>query len=91
MSNEEKPSRRQSDLDIGEIKLFIARLEPTLESMNRLLAKHDDIIHGNGKPGLVTKLDRLEQAKKTSDTHAFAGWTALIGVAIKSGWDLFTK
>lgn len=90
MSTWDGQPRRKSDEDIGEIKINVAKLVVGQENIVKLLQKHDDLIYGNGTPGLKTRLDRLEQNKIQHDKHAMVGWSAMVGLVLKTVWDFFT-
>lgn len=70
--------RKMSDEAIG------ARGEH--QEMRRELAEHEDQLHGvSGEPGLITKVDRLEQKVKGFADARNRTWDWLIGVAIGVG------
>lgn len=49
------------------------------------------IMVGNGKVGLITQVDRLDQDKKRQEKHVFAIWVAVIGLAVKTVWEFIVR
>lgn len=62
-------------------RVTLITLDAKLEYIARLVEKTDHTVHGNGKDGLVTKVDRLEQTESTRK------WTikALVGSVLVGG------
>lgn len=49
------------DTAAGELGIFRAACQREFEELQRKLDRLDEAIRGNGKPGIVLRLDRLEQ------------------------------
>ena len=47
------------------------------------------VINGNGQPGLITRVDRIEQKEKWRDVIRTGGVLAVVGLLIKEFWSLF--
>ncbi len=66
----------------------LARLEVGQESM------HDDVrlikrcLMGNGREGLVIRVDRLEESDKARKVIHNAGWIVVLALAIERVWPL---
>ena len=60
-------------LDTLDLKLDIA--------LQKLL-KHEHILEGNGKPGLIKEVDRLTQLEEGRKWHIRTIWAALIASII---------
>lgn len=62
-------------------------LDYKLDIALQKLVKHEHILEGNGKPGLITNVDRLMQLEEARKWHFRAIWSAfimaLIGLLIK--------
>jgi len=88
MNNEEIKSLEEKINNLTNIvTTHISRTEVYRENQTKLLDAHSKEIWGNGKPGLDTKVDRLEQAERnrteTEGRRAKVLWgtvTAVIGV-----------
>jgi hypothetical protein len=50
--------------DVTDLKVAVAEMRVGTESMNKKLDKVVSAIDGNGKPGLTTRVDRLEQSSR---------------------------
>ena len=60
--------------DVGEIKQTLARV--------------DECLRGNGRVGLVTRLDRLEQAHKLIRWLAGTASAGVIALVVKAAWGM---
>jgi hypothetical protein len=69
--NRLRSSHDQAGDQLHGILLKITEIQLNLATQDRTLGKLDLAIHGNGKPGLVTRVDRTEQ---------------VLGTLIKSVW-----
>jgi len=61
-----------------------------LHRLNQLDHKVDRIeesLNGNGEPGFKTRVDRLEQSKKTGDRHFFLVYSLGIAAVVKGVFD----
>lgn len=77
------------DSEDGTIHRKIERIESRIdEKIDKIRQELHEIIFGdgNGKKGLIVKIDRLEQFKKI--LYAVCG--AVLMLAAKTLWDLFT-
>ena len=60
------------------------RISEQFDEIKAVLVRLDDAIRGNGKPGLVLRIDRLERSRAT---HNKVLWGLLAGgVGVVSGW-----
>jgi hypothetical protein len=76
-------------LKISESLAVISeQLKHKTENFERLEEALDDlefILHGRGdKPGLVTRLDRLEQKELTRSWHLGVLWTAVLALIMNA-------
>lgn len=53
----------QTEICNGQFKAIHARIDKSDKVTHEKLTKLDNAIRGNGKPGIMTRLDRIEQAK----------------------------
>ena len=95
--------QRKNNLDrLQAIELQLARLTSHITSeygnlakglneISIIIKKHEEVIYGNGDVGLRTRVDRIEQSKASSDRSIRAVWVAVIGVFVKTIWDLLFK
>ena len=54
-------SRSVSDGHLQELILKAAEIQLNLAVQDKLLCKLDSAVNGNGKPGLTTRVDRVER------------------------------
>ena len=66
----------------------LVRVATAVEGM---LEKHDEILTGNGKDGLVVKVDRLETSEKRRVWYGRATAGALLSLVGKLVYDIFGK
>lgn len=66
--------------------------DPEFERIHERLDLVLELLQGNGTPekGLVVRVDRLEQSKKTRDKVIGAATVAAVGALIKSWWTTLT-
>jgi len=60
--NRLRNSHHQADNELHGMLLKITEIQLNLATQDRTLGKLDQAIHGNGSPGLVTRVDRSERA-----------------------------
>lgn len=79
----------------------LARIEQLLESdsesrrefrerIDNLLAKHSEVLYGNGRPGVLTRLVELETAHKNHQTNIRWAWGTVGALVITQFWKIFT-
>lgn len=76
---------------VVEVEKGLARVISHLESEHIDRANFSKVLHGNGKPGLLVRVDRLEQIEKGRAKILIPGALTLVGLAIKAIWDLITS
>ncbi len=54
--------------------------------IKQTLAKIDESLRGNGKPGILVRVDRLEQARKRWDRWWFLVIGAVVPVLAAAAW-----
>ena len=69
------------------IEVAATQLLTVQQEQGKQLDKIDHTLHGNGSPGMKTRLDRLEQQNARSEKHFWTLWPALIGTAIVAAWE----
>lgn len=60
------------------------------DRMMQLLNRHDELFFGDNDPGMLTRFDRLEQSEENRKWHLRIIWAALISMASKVLYDIFT-
>ena len=66
----------------GEVKAGFATIEQQMKTIFNKLEKIDHTLNGNGQPGIVEKVARLEERLQgTWKTLIIIGWIANFGVA----------
>jgi hypothetical protein len=88
---------RQTNKEIYDrlrsVETKITKLCATVENVNvnqtALLKKHEETLYGNGKPGLNTRIDRIEQIEQNRKWSLRVLWSAMVGVFARIGYDLF--
>ena len=62
------------------------------DSIYKIMERHDRILigNGNGTPGIITRMDRIEQVAKTRSWNLRIIWTAIVGLITKLFYDIFT-
>jgi hypothetical protein len=53
--------RHASDNHLQSLVLKVTEIQLNLATQDKTLAKLESSIHGNGKPGLITRMDRVER------------------------------
>jgi len=87
--------RRQADKDINEIKLSIVKIEGVLDTLSvatkeqhdrcdKQCDKLDKIFNDNGNRGLMTRVNSLEQTRKTQPTTRQAMLFGSVGGGISA-------
>jgi len=76
-----------------DILRTLAEMRATQEVNAKLLKQTVEFITGNGHPerGAIVRLDRLEQTEHRRLRTELAAWAALIGIAIKTAWDVLVR
>ena len=67
----------------GHLNLRLTETRDELRALRKMLS-------GNGSPGIVTRLDRLEQSDKRRQALTFAALVAALGAVVKTAWDVVT-
>ena len=70
----------------GQFKAIVARLDQSDKNVHEKLDALDEAIRGNGKPGIQTRLDRLEQERLVRNKVLWF----LLGIAGTIGGALLT-
>lgn len=97
----EGPERRSENGRISQIEKDIARLTQLIESdfehrkefrdrIEALLVKHSELLYGNGKPGLMTRVVELETAHKNHQGNIRVVWVAVVGLVINQLWKILS-
>jgi hypothetical protein len=80
------PCRRQEG-PLGEMREELSRLTSAFKEgthdVLELVKKHNETLYGNGRPGLTTRLDRLEQAEGRRSRGVWVVAAAVVGVIVK--------
>lgn len=67
----------------------------TLDSIERLLQRHDKVLFGSLEneeyPGLIMDVDRLKIHKKNMEKTTLVMWTTAIGLVINTIWSFITN
>jgi len=88
---------RQTNQDIFDrirsVETTLTKLCVTMESVDanqtKLLEKHDKTLYGNGKTGLDTRVDRIEQVEKGRKWNLRVVWGAIVGLCGRIAYDVF--
>ena len=72
------------DVHITTHELRVRGLEDGVNSLRHT-------VNGNGKIGLVGKVDAIDRIQENQKQHGLIAKTAFIGVLIKFVWDLIVK
>lgn len=90
----EGPERRAESTRLAKIEQLLesdfAHRKEFRERIEALLAKHSEVIYGNGKPGVLTRLQELETAHKNHQLNIRWAWGAVGLLVIKQIWGIFT-
>lgn len=76
---------------LSEIHGTLEGLKVSVDNMNKTVAKHDYTLTGNGGPGLLTRVDRIEQTQETRKWHFRTMWGAMLVVGLKLLGDFIYK
>ena len=80
--------------DLTDIKLRMQGLEGGMTRMMEHIEREELILRGDGsveKPGMVLRLDRLEQTEQVRRWSLRTMWIALMGMIVKLVYDLIDK
>jgi hypothetical protein len=58
-------STQQADDQLHSVLLKLTEVQLNLATQDRTLARLDTSVHGNGKPGLLLRVDRIERLAST--------------------------
>lgn len=94
--------RKNTDTRLYNIEFQISKLSSQIESeqentiklidnMSKIINRHNEIIFGNGKPGILTDLDRLKEHRKDTEKTSYVVFATFVGLIIKTAWDFITK
>jgi hypothetical protein len=97
----EGQERRAENGRLSQIERDLARLTQLVESdfehrkefrdrIEALLVKHSELLYGNGKPGLITRVIELETAHKNHQGNIRVVWVAVVGLVINQLWKVFS-
>lgn len=78
------------EVERGAMERMRADLNKTFERITELMDKHDKILMGDLVPGVLTRLDRLEQVETNRKWHFGIIWTGIVGMLIKMIVDHFS-
>jgi hypothetical protein len=76
-------SHYQADNQLHALLLKITEIQLNLATQDRTLNKLDTAIHGNGHPGLSTRVDRTERILSTLIKSVWLITTALIATLVR--------
>jgi hypothetical protein len=78
----------EQDKRLEDIRVGIAALSEHLSNQDRVLSKLEAAVNGNGKPGLLVRVDRLEQQGASDRWARRRVAAAAIGAAFAAvaGW-----
>jgi hypothetical protein len=88
--------------DLGDIKTTLVKQNGELDfiktqrgemhdELKKLIQGFNLVIYGNGKPGLITLVDRLVQTDANRRANFMVIYASLIGVAVKFVYDFVKK
>lgn len=81
--------------DVSGVKEAVAEMRGELRAhakrIEELVADHHDTLYGNGRPGLKTSVDRLEQAEIRRSSHLKWIWGVIGAIAAKIGIDFVSR
>jgi len=97
----EGPERRAENGRLSQIERDLARLTQLVESdfehrkefrdrIEALLIKHSELLYGNGKPGIITRVVELETAHKNHQGNIRVVWVAVAGLLVNQLWKIFS-
>lgn len=88
------PERRSDSNRLSKIEQLIesdfANRKEFRERIEALLLRHSEVIYGNGKPGLTTRVQELETAHKNHQANIRWAWGVVGALVIKQVWGIFT-
>lgn len=95
-------NRKNNQEVLKKIELQLARLVSHIESeqekneyyradIKRVVERHEHTLFGNGREGLNTRVDRLEQDKKRKESHSLVLYSTAAGLILKTIWDFITN
>ena len=76
--------------DKRDPEVRLALLEDWIEQIKNDTHEIKRALQGNGRPGLMTRLDRLEQKESVRDRHFWVIYPILASLAIGAVWALLT-
>ena len=86
------PQCDPNSMCLATIARIEGKLDTVLEDHNTLVtdsARHNAALFGNGKPGLMTRVDRIEMLGTWSGWMVKALWTGCAGLSgLVGGWAL---
>ena len=83
-------SERLASLE-KSVEMFLIENTREHTEIKNLLGKYGDNIFGNGKPGLTTRMDRMETIAEIRKWVLGFILTALAGLFVNQVWDILFK
>lgn len=72
----------------GQMELLAQRMTGSLDRVDSFIEKADKTLYGNGSPGLVTRIDRIEQSdirrERTQETLRKIAVGIVVGLSIQT-------
>src|SRR5439155_19831012 len=78
-----RESRHAADDRLQELLLKVTEIQLKLATQDRTLSKLDTAVHGNGRPGMLTRVDRVERITGGLTKAVWLLAAALVSVAVK--------
>ena len=78
-----RKGRHFADNQLQAMMLKVTEIQLNLAVQDKILAKLDSAVNGNGKPGLVLRVDRIEQISSGLTRAVWLLAAAAISVAVK--------
>lgn len=78
--------------EVGTFQRIQSRVDENFNRIMQVIERHDKLLFGNGNPpGLLTKMDRIEQTEEDRKWHFRAIWGSVAAVAAKLAYDMFAR
>lgn len=69
---------------------LVEKFQSYIDEIKEENEKHNHILYGNGKTGLIVTVDRLVQSEKGRQKTFYMAAAAAIGVVVKVAWDVLS-
>ena len=73
----------------SEVQTSLTKIDCNMTSLSEKVEEHEEKLEGNGKDGLILKVDRMEQNDARRTWHFRTIWVAIVAVCGRIAYKIF--